>query len=479
MTQERAERFVRHFGPDPENWVRDSAADHDVVVVGAGQAGLGVGFALRRAGIARTSVIDAAAPGGTGGWRTVARMRTLRTPKAWPEPEFGFPELSFRAWYEDRRGDAAYEELDRIPRLEWAEYLDWVEQALRVPVRHRTRLAGVTPHAAGLQLDLDVTAADGRVERRIETTRRLVLANGVEGTGGPYVPAALDGLPRHLYAHTGESIDFPHLAAKQVAVLGAGASSLDAAVAALEAGAAQVHLFTRRDRLLIQGPGAGGPSNIGARENFHRRSDPDRWQAKVAAARAGRSCTLASVRLATDFSGFRVHLDAPWTKAVSNGDGVQVEAADGTHQFDFLIAGTGYQYDPSTRPDLAPIAEHIALWGDRHRPPVELADDGLARWPYLAAGYQLQERRPGEAQWVTRVHVFSAAAALSFGIPVGDTQSLAVGIPRLVIAIGNELFDEDATFPPAETPPTSPAVQSDDPFRAAYAHAIWEAEAHE
>ncbi|WP_157875956.1 NAD(P)-binding domain-containing protein [Streptacidiphilus griseoplanus] len=473
--ESRGDRFLRHFGPDPVNWVRNTGADHDVVVVGGGQAGLGIGFALRRAGIGRVAVIDAAPPGETGVWKTVARMHTLRTPKIWPEPEFGHPELSFRAWYEERHGLAAYEALDRIPRLPWAAYIDWIEQTLRVPVRHRTRLMSVAPHEHGLALELVVTDEDGSQERRTEVTRRLIFANGVEGTGGFFFPDAFEGLPRELYAHTGEPIEFKNLIGRKIGVLGAGASALDAAATALEAGAAEAHVFTRHEKLLIQGEAPQGPANVGARENFHRRSDAERWKLKVTAARAGRSCTLASVRRAAAFDGFAVHLSAGWNKAVATADGVQVEADDGTHRFDFLIAGTGYQYDPNTQPELAPIADQVALWEHRYQPPAELENVGLGRWPYLGDGYEFQEREPGTAPWVTRIHVFSAGAAMSFGIPVGDTQSLPTGIPRLVDAVGAALFAEDATLPPASAAGKTPDDSTEDPFLQFYVGRLWRA----
>jgi cation diffusion facilitator CzcD-associated flavoprotein CzcO len=455
VPESRSARVRRLFGEPPANWVRATESDHDVVVVGGGQAGLGIGFALRRAGIARFSVIDAAAPDRAGGWTTTARMRTLRTPKAWPEPEFGFPELSFRAWYEQRHGPDAYHALDRIPRLDWAAYLRWITATIKVPVRHHTRLVRIAPAGPQLQLTLQVTAADGTRSEIVETTRQVVLANGVQSTGGPNLPAPLAGLPADLLAHTADAIDFGALAGRRVAVVGAGASALDAAGVALEAGADQVHLFVRRDELIVQGPGGFPPGSLGTRENFHRRSDADRWQLKVAAARAGRSCTLESVHRAAAFPGFRVHLASPWQRATVVGRQIHAWTPRGRHTFDFVIAGTGYQYDPHTRAELADLAADIALWRDVYTPPVELADEDLGRWPYLGPGYELTERRRGRSPWLGRIRVFSAAAALSFGLPVGDVASLATGIPRLVDAIGRDLFFEDQQLPPAAAAPAA------------------------
>lgn len=464
----RAARLRRLLGPDPAGWVRESAADHDVVVVGGGQSGLAIGFALRRAGITRAAVLDAAAPGRTGVWTTTARMPTLRTPKSWPEPELGHPELSFRAWYEDVHGEAAYDALDRIPRLTWAAYLTWVEEVLQVPVRHRTRLVDVVPADDRLTLVLRVTDPAGSVRTVEETTRKLVLANGVEGTGGPALPAALTDLPRHLWNHTSDDIDLDALAGRSVAVVGAGASALDVAGAALEAGA-EVHLFTRRPGLILQGPAGFGPPNLGARDNYHRRPDADRWRQKVAQARQGRSATLASLERALAHPGFHVHLAAPWRTATAVDGRVRVEAADGTHTVDHVIAGTGFQYDPATRAELRRIAPATALWRDRYVPPADLADDALGAYPYLGRGFELVEKRPGSAPWLGRVHVFSAAAGLSFGYPVGDVQSLAPLVPRLVAALGRDLFAEDQTLPA----PPPPAPVDAPTYRELYDHVVW------
>lgn len=466
---------LRQLGADPVSWVRESMTDHNVLIVGGGQAGIGIAFALRRAGIGGVSVIDAAAQGCTGAWTTIARMHTLRTPKAWPEPEFGVPGLSFRAWFETTRGVEAYDRLDRIPRLVWAEYVDWVTRALAVPVRHQTRLLGIAPAESHLVVQLEVTDASGThlVE---ESTRKIVLANGIEGTGGGTRPAGIGQLPAHLAAHTGDLIDVASLAGRSVGVLGAGASAFDTASVALEAGAAEVHLFTRRPELLIQGPGGFPPGSLGARNNYARRSDAEKWEQKVTLGRKGRSTTLASVQRAAAHAGFHVHLNAGWegTRVIERDgtEGVEVEAGDGTHVFDFVISGAGYQYDPRTRDDLAGIADHIALWEDRYPAPVGLEDAGLAAHPYLGAGFEFLEKHPGEAPWLSRIHTFSAAAGVSFGYPIGDVQSLAPEIPRLVDAIGRDLFFEDQALPAASAPSTAAPAPAE-AYREVYAHTIW------
>ena len=109
---------LRLIGPDPQNWVPDRpGVDHNVVLVGGGQTGSALAFALRRAGVGKVSVIDAAEDEMRAGiWLTAARMNLLRTPKILPGPELGIPALGFQAWYEARHGQAAYTAIERIPQ---------------------------------------------------------------------------------------------------------------------------------------------------------------------------------------------------------------------------------------------------------------------------------------------------------------------------------------------------------------------------
>ena len=40
------------------------------------------------------------------------------------------PALTFRAWFESQFGLAAWQAMDKIPRLQWADYLRWYRQVL-------------------------------------------------------------------------------------------------------------------------------------------------------------------------------------------------------------------------------------------------------------------------------------------------------------------------------------------------------------
>ena len=123
------------------------------------------------------------------------------------------------------------------------EYLVWYRNVLDLPVRNNVRMTGIAEAGDLIALDLE-GAETGRVY-----TRRLVLATGRSGLGGFAVPDFLDGIDRRFWAHSADDIDFTALQGKRIAVIGAGASSMDNAATALESGAASVDLLIRRKEM--------------------------------------------------------------------------------------------------------------------------------------------------------------------------------------------------------------------------------------
>jgi cation diffusion facilitator CzcD-associated flavoprotein CzcO len=391
-----------------------------VVVVGGGQSGCALAFALRRAGIGKVSVIDQAPDEARAGvWLNAARMNVLRTPKTLPGPELGIPAFGFQAWFEARHGQAAYAAIERIPRQAWAEYLAWYRRFLGIPVRYGARLVRIEPSDGRFRLHLDTESGAA-----VETARKIVLANGVGGNGGPYTPEWLsDGLPRHLYAHTADVIDFASLRGKRVAVVGGAASAFDAAAVALEAGAGAVHLFARRTTLAAT-PVSRVRGYPGAYDNYGDLPDDVRWHQAIRFRRAGSTAPADAIERVLRFPNFHLHLGSPWLSAREEGGGIVAQAAGDEFRFDFAIAGTGYFVDPQARPELADFAGDILLWRDRYQPPPDEEDPYLGAHPYLGAGHEYLERLKGAAPFLGDIHVHNPAGFVSFGWPEGDVPSM-------------------------------------------------------
>ena len=434
---------LRLLGPAPDNWVPDRAGvDHNVLIVGAGQTGAAFAFALRRAGIGRVSVIDAAQDESKAGvWLTRARMNKLRTPKSLVGPETSVPGLSFQAWYEARFGSESYAAIDRIPRTRWAEYLKWYRDFLGIAIRYGTRLTRIEPADGLFRVHLEVS--DGvKVQRVIETTRKVILANGVAGNGGPYVSGILKDLPQAFHAHTSADIDFAALRGKSVAVLGGAASAFDAAATALEAGAGEVHLFVRR-ATLPSVPVTRTRAYPGAYDNYYQLPDAIRWAQARRFRRSGSTPPVDAVERVTNFPNFYLHLGAQWSEARIASGAIEAHVGGERLTFDFAIAGTGYFIDPAARLELADFAQHIRLWRDQYVPPSDDADDYLGAHPYLGAALEYLEKTAGNAPYLRDIHVYNPAGFVSFGLPVGDVPSMRRDIPVVVQRIGRDLFLAD------------------------------------
>ncbi|HUB15436.1 MAG TPA: NAD(P)-binding domain-containing protein [Acetobacteraceae bacterium] len=435
-----ARNALRWLGADPPDWVpAGEGIDHNVAIVGGGQTGCAIAFALRRAGIGRVTVIDAAADEAQAGvWLTAARMNLLRTPKTLPGPELGIPALNFQAWYEARHGAEAYAAIDRIPRLDWAEYLRWYRHFLSIPVRYRTRLRRIEPAGAGFRLHLH---ADG--QDVAETTRKIVLATGFSGYGGAYVPRVLsDTLPPHRWAHTESALDPAAWHGKVVAVIGAAASAFDAAGVALETGAAAVHLFARRPAIAAV-PITRSRGYAGAYDNYAALPDATRWEQALRFRRAGSTPTTDAIERAVAFANFHLHLGAPWDAARVEDDRVVAQVGGRAFACDFVIAGTGYQADLPSCPELSGFADKVLLWRDRYVPPEDAADDWLGAHPYLGPGHELLEKVPGRAEYLRDIHMQNPAGFVSFGVPTGDVPSMKRDIPAIVAQISRDLFLAD------------------------------------
>lgn len=457
-------RSLRYLGDDPANWVpRREGVDHDVVIIGGGQSGVAAAFALRRAGIADVVVIDANAPGRAGTWVTKARMRTLRTPKRITGPELGIPALSFPAWYEAQHGAAAYAAIGRISLEDWAAYIAWYQRMVGVVVQYGTKLERIEPGAGMLRLHLVRDGQEG-----IMTARKVVLAMGLLGAG---VPNVLQGsgnfLPRDRYAHTDDAIDFAAMRGRRVGVVGAASSAFDAAGVALEAGAAEVRLFCRGADLAhvarewpLGYPGAG--------DNFFHLPDADRWLlARVLRARSPGPMP-ETVRRATRFANFHLHLNAR-VHAGLDGEDIVVTTAGESFAMDFLIFGTGYIIDPTLQDELASFAHLIATWGDRSKAREHVENPAASRHPYVGAGFEFQEITPGAAPFLRNIHCFNFASIMSYGRTVGDIASLHSCVPRLVSAISRDLFLDDRDHHMARLTAKPPLELTGDEYQ----EAVW------
>ncbi len=409
-------------------WVPPRPGVTDVAIIGAGMCGLAAAVALRLMGVSNLRVLDRAPPGQEGPWVTFARMETLRSPKALAGPALGLPSLTFRAWFTAQWGQAAWEALDKIPRTQWMDYLGWYRRVMGIVVENDTAVTVVRPRPDGL-LALEGAGI---------VARRVILATGRDGLGGAYLPPIAEAIAPRLRAHSRDAIDFAALAGKRLGVIGAGASAMDNAATALEAGAASLDLFVRRAALpaVNKFTGIGSPGVV---HGFAGLADADKWRFLHLVLSAQTPPPRDSTLRVSRHPNARLHLGAPILSLAEADGALRLQTPQGVFGLDFLIFATGFRVDLARRPELALLAPHIRFWGDRFAPPHE----ELATSPDLAPDFSFQENVPGACPALGHVHCFNHPATLSHGKLAGDIPAVSQGAQRLAEGIVRSLFTED------------------------------------
>ncbi|TGN90602.1 NAD(P)/FAD-dependent oxidoreductase [Bradyrhizobium yuanmingense] len=410
----------------------------DVLIVGAGQSGIAIGFGLLRSRVSNILLIDKAEEGKEGPWLTYARMPTLRSPKDYTGPDLDIPGLTYQSWHEARFGKASWQELGLIAREHWAEYLLWLRRIVGLPVRNACELREIAPAAGGL------LAARVKRAGEIETlyARKIVLATGQEGMGGWMIPEQLVHLPASSVATVADDIDFESLRGRRVAVIGAGASAFDNAATALEAGAAEVHLLCRRAQIQVIQPYRW----LTFRGFLRHLSDLDdawRWRfmRKILEMREG--FPQPTYDRCARHANFALHEGAPVEAARKTDNGVELLTPRGAITADFVICGTGIDMDFAGRGELAQCAANIATWADRYQPPEDERNERLGRFPYLADDYAFTEREQGMTPWIADIHLFAIASTMSFGPSGSSINAMTTAVPKLVHGLTRGLFRAD------------------------------------
>ena len=415
----------------------DAPGALDCAIVGGGQFGLAVAAGLKRECVHAVRVFDRNPRGREGPWMTFARMEMLRTPKHLTGPDLGVASLTFRAWYEAQHGADGWDRLFRIARPDWQAYLGWYRDVLGLDVRNDTAVIDIEP----LPPDLFRLMVQGPGGTEAVLARTVVLASGAEGSGARIVPAFIrDVLPRALYAHTNDDIDFTGFAGKRVGILGAGASAFDNAIAALTHGAASATLCFRRPELPLANPRRWMEFS-GFLAHYPELADADRWAYMHRLYDIGQPPPEPTFRRAVGLPGFSMRPSTPWLAVAATPEStVRVTTPDGPLEFDFVIAGTGIAVDLALRPELARVAPHVAYWEDRYTPPAALADARLARFPYMDRYSAFTEKLAGRAPWVSRVFAIFRGATLSMGPSAASNSNLKYTAPRIVSGVTRQLF---------------------------------------
>lgn len=424
----------------PRSWVMnstyvDSEEVLDVAIIGGGMAGMTASFALIKEGISNIKMFDENPKNQEGPWIKYARMEALRSGKRYMGPALGIPSLTFWSWYEAQYGKEGWDNLKICPTKLWHAYLCWFKRVLKLPVENKMTLVKINPSNDLLELTFHYEE-----HSIIVYARKVILATGMEGSGGYEIPDYLKGIAKRFYAHTGEVIDPQFFYNKRIAIIGAGSSAFDAAGVALENGAESVDILVRRSAV-SQINKFGQFAYPGLENGFY--SLPDGMRSLFFAEvfkLGGIDPSKAALERIKDFKNLHLHYNTQVQHVVDNGDTAILQTNQETFQVDFIIAATGCRVDLSKRSELDSIRHAILLW--ENHVPCELLQQVpmLGYFPYLGPHFEFLEAEPGTAPFLKNIYCFNYGAFLSHGLLSSEIPGISVGATRLAKGIAADFF---------------------------------------
>lgn len=415
----------------------------DVLIVGGGMAGITLAIALKHLGV-EARLVDKAPAGYEGPWDTTARMETLRSGKQLVGPALGFAHLTFRAYFIAQFGTAAWDALDKIPRVQWMDYLRWLKRINALDVQNDTEVALVQPAADGVvtvETRRTTTAAGGDAPTEKIFARHVVLATGRGGLGGPWMPQWASEIPAEKRVHSSDVWSGDEFAGKHVVVIGGGSSAMDCAATALEHGAAEVHLLIRRPDLARVNKSKAAVG-AGITHGYLAFTDAWKWQFRHYMNLHIPPPHGSTLRVSRHPNAF-FHFGAPIEKVSVREDGkVRIDTAQGPIATDRVIFATGYALDWDQRPELAPFSAHVLQWKDVYTPPETMKSTDMSLFPYLGQSFEFREKVEGSCPGLNHIHCFCYPATLSFGSVSGDIPQITDGARMLAQRLTGDLYNE-------------------------------------
>lgn len=414
----------------------------DVAIIGGGQTGLTMAFALKRHSIHNIQVFDQNPEDTAGSWIRIGRMETLRTPKTTTGPDLDIPNLTVRYWYSQKYGSEAWAKLEFIPRLVWHDYLNWFRKVLALPVQFNS-------FAGPLYWDEEnqayhFTLTENGVQKEI-FARKVILATGLEGSGEWMIPQFIKkNLPKSRYSQAAWPIDETSVSGKSVAILGAGPNAFDWVLQANQMGAKSIELFSKRDRLTTLHCFKWGEFT-GFMKCFVDLKDDQKYSFAARMYEMGQPPVPERVENAFKLNNFAIHYSSSWINAYEKDGKVTIETATGSYEADFLIIATGWKCDLESRPELIQLVDKIAKWRDVFSPPCDREYEKLLDFPYLGQGFQFIPKNHEEAPYLKSLFNMTGGGLVSNGFCAGTgLTGMKYSIHLIIDEICRQLFLEDA-----------------------------------
>lgn len=435
--------------PPRKNWLPEKKTSqghriYDVIIAGGGQTSIALLISLLREKLTNIIAFDECDKGLEGPWRTFARMETLRTPKYTTGPDCDIPSLTCQAWYEALYGEKAWRDLDFIPRLEWASYLQWLRNFLELPIENNAKVGEIEWSSKDKCFIVPVTTPSGV---KHAYARKIVLATGIEGSGEWLVPDHIkNNIPHEYYDQTSTLIDFNKFKGKRVGLLGGGPCAFDNALKCCDHGAKEVHMFFKKPKLVNLHVFLWGEFS-GFLKNFPALPDDEKWRFIAKMIEIGQPPTPQNFKKVMAQKNIIMHFSSPWIDSKMIDGHPTVITPKSEVPLDALVLAIGWIIDLGLRKEMKHFQDKIALWSDKFKAPEHQQYPILLNSPYLGPGSNFTEKVAGTAPYVTSIFNCTGGSFLSTGFNAGTgLTGMKYSIKNVVQAITDQLFLDEVDY---------------------------------
>ncbi|ELX8379557.1 NAD(P)-binding domain-containing protein [Providencia vermicola] len=405
----------------------------DVAIIGAGMSGITAAFALKLQGV-EAIVFDQAPEGNEGPWKQPALMETLRSPKHVVGPALASPSLTFQAWFKAQFGTDAWEALDKIPRLQWDEYLQWFKKMTAPTVLNEYQLIDTQLNSQGCILTFQTHHGQQQYQ-----AQHVILATGMESFSEPNIPDFMDGIPHRYWEHSYTGSDYSRFDGLDIAVVGYSAGAMDSSATALEHGARSVELLIRAKDMprVNRGKVAGNPGFTQAYEHL---TDAQKWHYSDYVVKAKTPAPHGSTLRVSRHDNAYFNFDTQIKQIDVKDDKLHLSTTTGNYVVDYLILATGYRINWQRHNAFSNIAPFIRTWADMYTPPNEEQNAEFSAYPYLGGHFEFLPKAECDLPELSNIYCFNLAASLSMGPMIGLIPNTNTSAQKLAEHIAAKLY---------------------------------------
>ncbi len=439
--EKQVEQDLQYLNLPIANWVlsghQASEQRLDVAIIGGGMSGISAAFALKLRGM-QGVVFDQAISGQEGPWIKPALMETLRSPKQVVGPAMASPSLTFQAWFKAQFGDDEWQALDKIPRLQWGEYLQWFKKITDPVIYNQYQLIDIQPSASGVALYFSTPEGVKKYH-----AKQVILAMGMTAFSEANIPDFIKQIPQQYWEHAYDGTDYRRFKGLDIGVVGYSAGAMDSSATALEQGAKSVEILIRASDMprVNRGKAAGSPGFTHAYQHF---TDAQKWHYSQYVAQAKTPAPHGSTLRVSRHNNAFFNFNSPITQVKLVANKLHVSTPNECFILDYLILATGYRINWQQDRAFSAISPLIKTWADVYTPPKGEENDDLASHPYLGDNFELQTKEANSISGLDRLYCFNLAASVSMGPVIGLIPGTNTGAERLADYIASQLYSMHA-----------------------------------